>query len=96
MLRDWLDHFTIAFGSSAGGNIRGDSHLAWMFSENEVRVKNFESATTNTLATEIKIDVNEFQNYEIISDSVALALPMREFKVGESLPSPSDHRPRCN
>lgn len=91
VLRDWLDHFTIAFGSGTGTNVRGDSHLAWLFSVNEVRVKNFETATTSTLSTEIKIDVNEFQHYEVYADRVDLALPMREFKVGQS-PTPSDTR----
>lgn len=97
VLRDWLDHFTIAFGSGVGGNVRGDSHLAWMFTDHEVRAKNFENASTSALSTEIKIDVKEFQDYGIDAERVDFSLPMREFKVsGISQRAVSDHRPLCN
>lgn len=89
-LRDWLDHFSIAFTSSttANGMVKGDSQLAWRFSPNEVRVKNFEN-NASALSTEIKIDVAEFEDYEVMHDDghVDLALPMREFKVS----SEKDH-----
>lgn len=86
-LRDWLDHFNIAFSSSvsgSGGGVRGDSQLAWMFAPSEVRVKNFDGLASSGLSTEITLDVGEFTSYEVLSDTgrIDLTLPMREFKVG--------------
>jgi len=85
-LREWLDHFNIAFSSSTApnGTIKGDSQLAWRFAPHEVRVKNSENLNTAALMTEIKINVAEFQDYDIEAEDgvVDLALPMREFKVG--------------
>lgn len=87
-LRDWFDHFTLAFtapASNNSANVRGDTQLAWMLSENEVRVKNLNTLATNTLSTEITLDVGEFTNYEVVGGNgrVDLTLPMKEFKVGQ-------------
>lgn len=82
-LRDWLDHFSIAFTSStsSSGAVRGDSHLAWQFTQSNVKIKNYESATTSVLATEVTLDVRDFSQYLLEQDVVVLSLPMREFKV---------------
>ncbi|WOO77659.1 Cell cycle checkpoint control protein RAD9A [Vanrija pseudolonga] len=84
-LRDWFDHFTLAFTAPASNNtanVRGDTQLAWMLSENEVRVKNLNGLATNALSTEITLDVAEFTNYEVVGGNgrVDLTLPMKEFK----------------
>ncbi|GMK57477.1 hypothetical protein CspeluHIS016_0403110 [Cutaneotrichosporon spelunceum] len=81
-LRDWLDHFSIAFSSSTSNNgaVRGDSHLAWQFTQNQVKIKNYETATTSVLATEVTLDVRDFSQYVLEQDVVELSLPMREFK----------------
>lgn len=85
-LRDWLEHFNIAFSATtnANGAVRGDSQLAWRFGKKEVCVKTFENASTSSLSTEVKLNVGEFgDDYEVLheDDRVDLALPMREFKV---------------
>lgn len=84
-LKEWLEHFSIAFGSSSNpnGSIKGDSQLAWRFGAHEVRVKNFETGPSSTLSTEIKLNVGEFKDYGVFHEEgdVDLALPMREFKV---------------
>lgn len=87
-LRDWLEHFTIAFGSSANSVVKGDSHLAWQFTNNRVKIKNYETATTSMLATEITLDTRDFGQFQLDEDCVELSLPMREFKVGQCI---SDH-----
>lgn len=88
-MRDWLDHFSIAFSSATSiansGGVRGDSQLAWMFTDEEVRVKNFDTGGSYggaaALSTEIKLSVKEFDMYEVFDGRQDLALPMREFKV---------------
>lgn len=65
--------------------MRGDSHLAWQFSPRCVKIKNYETATTSVLATEITIDTRDFSQYLLEEECVELSLPMREFKVGCSL-----------
>ncbi|BEJ17581.1 hypothetical protein CspHIS471_0609820 [Cutaneotrichosporon sp. HIS471] len=69
-LRDWLDHFSIAFTSStsSSGAVRGDSHLAWQFTQNHVKIKNYETATTSVLATEVTLDVRDFNQYMLEQD----------------------------
>ncbi|KAL1408287.1 hypothetical protein Q8F55_005093 [Vanrija albida] len=84
-LRDWFDHFTLAFtapASNNSANVRGDTQLAWMLSLDEVRVKNLNGLATNSLSTEITLDVAEFTNYEVAGGDgrVDLTLPMKEFK----------------
>ncbi|WVQ79514.1 hypothetical protein IAT38_001613 [Cryptococcus sp. DSM 104549] len=83
-LRDWLDHFSISFPSGGGGgNASGGlSHLGWMFTKDSVRVKSIEGGGTamTGLSTEIKVDVDEFEEYEVMEDRVDLQVPMKEFK----------------
>ncbi|BEI88484.1 uncharacterized protein CcaverHIS019_0112020 [Cutaneotrichosporon cavernicola] len=75
-LRDWLDHFSIAFTSStsSSGTVRGDSHLAWQFTQNHIKIKNYETATTNVLATEVTLDVRDFSQYILEQDIGTLQL----------------------
>ncbi|KAL7424963.1 hypothetical protein Q5752_000650 [Cryptotrichosporon argae] len=88
VLRDWLDHFSIAFtsasGSSfpgAGGSIRNENQLGWMFAREEVRVKSWEGINSH-LSTEIKLDRYEFEDYVVENERgrVDLTLPIKEFK----------------
>lgn len=87
-LKDWLEHFSIAFGGSINPNglVKGDSQLAWRFGQQEVRVRNFDTGPSSSLFTEIKLNVGEFRDYGVFHDdgNVDLALPMREFKVSDA------------
>ncbi|WVQ96212.1 hypothetical protein IAU59_003316 [Kwoniella sp. CBS 9459] len=82
-LRDWLDHFSLV-SSSGYGSVNqsggGTNQLGWMFTRNEVRVKSWEAMGGGGLSTEIKVDVDEFDDYEITEDRIDLTLPMKEFK----------------
>ncbi|WWD20083.1 hypothetical protein CI109_104557 [Kwoniella shandongensis] len=83
-LRDWLDHFSIAISSTSGypsnsNSAGGLNQLGWMFTKNEVRVKSWEGGASG-LSTEIKVDVGEFEDYEIVEKRIDLTLPMKEFK----------------
>ncbi|OCF37047.1 hypothetical protein I316_00952 [Kwoniella heveanensis BCC8398] len=82
-LRDWLDHFSIVSSSGYGAanhSSGGSNQLGWMFTQDEVRIKSWEAMGGGGLSTEIKVDVDEFQDYEITEGRVDLTLPMREFK----------------
>jgi cell cycle checkpoint control protein RAD9A len=84
-LRDWLDHFSVALGPGGGGPsgpIRGESQLGWSFGKNEVRVKSWEGGAKE-LSTEIRVDKGEFDEYWVEEDKVELALPVKEFRVGQ-------------
>ncbi|WRT69439.1 uncharacterized protein IL334_006425 [Kwoniella shivajii] len=81
-LRDWLDNFAISSGSAYPGNSTsgGTDQLGWMFTKNEVRMKSWEGMGGGGLCTEIKVDTEEFQDYEVVGDRVDLTLPMKEFR----------------
>ncbi|WVF68677.1 hypothetical protein IAT40_003449 [Kwoniella sp. CBS 6097] len=84
-LRDWLDHFSIVSSSGYGSvgqssSSGGTNQLGWMFTHEEVRVKSWEAMGGGGLTTEIKVDVQEFQDYEITDQRIDLTLPMKEFK----------------
>ncbi|WWC93071.1 uncharacterized protein L201_008036 [Kwoniella dendrophila CBS 6074] len=81
-LRDWLDNFAISSGSAypGNGNSGGTDQLGWMFTPGEVRVKSWEGMGGGGLCTEIKVDTDEFQDYEVVGDRVDLTLPMKEFR----------------
>ena len=85
-LKQWLDHFSISLTTSGintgptGTTIRQENQLSWMFDRREVRVKSWEGGNKE-LCTEIKVDVAEFEDYEVVGPRVDLTLPMREFRV---------------
>ncbi|OCF61730.1 hypothetical protein L486_01390 [Kwoniella mangroviensis CBS 10435] len=81
-LRDWLENFALSTGSNYGGNANtgGTDQLGWMFTKNEVRVKSWEGLGGGGLCTEIKVDPEEFQDYEVVGDRIDLTLPMKEFR----------------
>jgi cell cycle checkpoint control protein RAD9A len=91
-LRDMLDHFSLISTTSSTGipGIKGDNQLGWMFGKKEVRVKSWEGAAgVQTLITEIKVDVGEFDEYWVEEERVDLTLPMKEFKVSSGYPRKS-------
>ncbi|WWD04096.1 hypothetical protein V865_002161 [Kwoniella europaea PYCC6329] len=81
-LRDWLENFALSTGSSYGGNANagGTDQLGWMFTKKEIRVKSWEGLGGGGLCTEIKVDPEEFQDYEVVGDRIDLTLPMKEFR----------------
>ncbi|WVW86639.1 hypothetical protein I302_108692 [Kwoniella bestiolae CBS 10118] len=81
-LRDWLENFALSTGSTYAGNSNtsGTDQLGWMFTKNEVRMKLWEGLGAGGLCTEIKVDTDEFQDYEVVGDRIDLTLPMKEFR----------------
>ncbi|ORY34976.1 Rad9-domain-containing protein [Naematelia encephala] len=92
-LRDMLDHFSIAVSSSSnyaglgggvGVSIKAENQLGWMFAKHQVRIKSWDGANRD-LSTEIVLDPEEFDEYEVYDDRVDLTLPMKEFRATLSL-----------
>ena len=77
-----LDHFSLAApGFQVNTGYRGENQLGWMFAQNEIRVKSWETTQSN-LCTEIKVDPAEFDYYWLENNvRIDLTLPMREFRV---------------
>ncbi|WVQ75207.1 hypothetical protein IAR50_004819 [Cryptococcus sp. DSM 104548] len=89
ILREWLEHFTISFPSSSRDPLNqtgGLSMLCWLFAEDHVRIKSFEGGGGGAgLSTEIKVDTQEFEEFELVEDRVDMRMPMKEFKAVLSL-----------
>jgi cell cycle checkpoint control protein RAD9A len=89
-LKDWIDHFALSGSTTSvpanatNPSNKYESELGWYFGEQEVRVKTWEGgggATKKGISTEIKVDVNEFEEYYVEDPPVTLTFPMREFRV---------------
>ncbi|ODO00625.1 hypothetical protein L198_02945 [Cryptococcus wingfieldii CBS 7118] len=87
ILREWLEHFTISFPSSRDplNPTGGLSQLCWLFAEDHVRIKSLEGGGGAGLSTEIKVDTQEFEDFELFGDRVDMRMPMKEFKAVLSL-----------
>ncbi len=86
-LKDWIDHFALSGSTTstaaagANGINKYESDLGWYFSPQEIRVKTFEGGGKKGISTEIKVDPDEFEDYQIGSAAVTMTFPMREFLV---------------
>lgn len=94
-LREWSDHFSFSSGANttsipANGTTnpinKNESELGWLFDEDEIRVKTFEGGgggKKTLMATEVKCGVEDFEEYFVHNPPVALAFPIKEYKVGQ-------------
>ncbi|KDQ18839.1 hypothetical protein BOTBODRAFT_95194, partial [Botryobasidium botryosum FD-172 SS1] len=91
-VKDLLNHFARTEGQ--GGN-KADVKLLWFFGDTQVKVKSQDSEYSKDamqIATEIAVDAEEFDMYEIASAPISLSFHLREFNAtinlanGSSLP----------
>ncbi|WVO13678.1 hypothetical protein L204_101299 [Cryptococcus depauperatus] len=84
VLRDWLEHFALVLPSSPNNQAGGLGHLGWLFAKDHVRIKTWEGAAEKDresgMSTQIQVDVEEFDDYELLTERVDLTMPMKEFK----------------
>ncbi|KAH9940833.1 Rad9-domain-containing protein, partial [Epithele typhae] len=77
MLRSLLDNFPFARGG------KSDPELIWKFTDEEVQLYSSQSSADKTgrpqLSTELTIDVEEFEQYELTTPSMQLGFHLREF-----------------